>query len=247
MFGVDCGARTDGAVKHAKDSPYVTDDTWAKRDADYRYPLEAPGNFGGIARTDWLMDLSRRLLGQIIQVRQLKVYNCSDGAQIARAVPQVPANVRLDGPVLNRAAIKATLRGRVKHYAPGEFLADFDLAAFAADARRMFDACAAMLDETEKEAGDLVAVYDLFAKFFETRKDDWSATSALVTASTITFVKIAMFFAHRMPEDADRDALRAVFFAETRKIHAHMREESLALLDRLAAEQAARPALVDAN
>ena len=236
LFGVDCGARTDGAAKHAKDSPYVTDEEWAKRDAGYRYPLEAPGNFGGVARTDWLMDLSRRLLGQVAQVRHLKVYNCSDGAQVKFTVPRLPANVRLDGPVLDRAAIKATLVKRMKHYAPGAFLAEFSLADFTTDVGRMFDAWADKLDDIEAESRHLVDVYDRLAEFCESTRSDYSGTAALITASAITFVKIAMYFAHRMPDEDDRKSLLAAFLAEMRAILSDMRGESLALLEGLAAE-----------
>ena len=56
LFGADCGIRP-GGDDHAKDTVYQDIGVFQKAgDINERYPVEVEGNFGGIARTNWIYE-----------------------------------------------------------------------------------------------------------------------------------------------------------------------------------------------
>ena len=140
LFGADCGMRA-GGEDHASATVY-RDIGLFKKDGDTaaRFPIEVEGNFGGVARTNWIYDSCRLMLAEVIQQRGLNVVNTSDGAYIPGAVPRVPEAIEVPGPPLERDALHAALKRSLNRIEPAAIFAETDLAEVAArgrpDARR---------------------------------------------------------------------------------------------------------------
>lgn len=97
LFGVDLGY-LDSMHHHSKHSSYYKED--GKELYDYRKAhgegIPVAGNFQQVAFTKPEFDVSRRLIEQAIMAHpQSSVYNCSNGARIAGAVPLLPDNILL--------------------------------------------------------------------------------------------------------------------------------------------------------
>jgi hypothetical protein len=234
LFGVDCGQRQGEQAKHSQHSPYGYAKEWKKQDDETPFPLELPGNFGGVVKTYWVLDLSCSLLGDVTRVRRLKVVNASNGARIPHTVPRMPQSVQIASSPVDRARTKAAIRAQLRRYGPGEYLRSHGFGTVADGARRLFRDIYSMLDEIEREGCTLVEIHQRFTRFFENAGPTYDETSHLFYASAIVLPKIAMFVAHRLRRPEDRERLRAAFLAECREIFRQMESEGVALYDRLA-------------
>lgn len=230
LFGIDCGYREGREARHSQASPYGIDDKLKQRDADVKYPLTVPGNFGGNARTNWVLDLSRSLLADVIRVRQLKAFNCSDGAEIKGARPLLPESVEIEGPVLDRAAIKAELRKRCQPLKAGEFLASASLTEIGESAREIYNNALHMLDVAETANLSLVQFHDRVVEFFAER-GRYRGVEVMVESTAEVLPKIAMFFAHRMNSPELEADFRLAFYAEYRRVLEDMRGRTFAVID----------------
>ena len=131
LFGADCGIRP-GSDDHAKDTVYQDIGVFQKEgDTNDRYPVEVEGNFGGIARTNWIYDSCRLMLAEVIELRRLNVANASDGAFIPGAVPRVPEAVLPSSAALDRAAVIEAIKRSLDEITPAKLFAETDLANVA--------------------------------------------------------------------------------------------------------------------
>jgi hypothetical protein len=229
LFGVDCGYREGLDHRHSASSPYGIDAALRDKDRKIQYPLAVPGNFGGIVRTNWLFDLSRRLLSDLIRLKGLRAFNCSDGGRIESAVPKLVETIHLDGPVLDRAQIKAELRRSLRQFNPAEFFATRPPERMIEQAEALLTETSRLLADAESEDSSFVQLHDRLEKFFAERRR--TAGTAEIIASTLqTLAKIGMFFAHRLKDKAAERSLRCVFYDEYRTIFADMKTGALGLL-----------------
>ncbi|MGQ0662580.1 MAG: motility associated factor glycosyltransferase family protein [Pseudomonadota bacterium] len=242
LFGTDCGAKAEGA-KHSRDTLYMEIDAFKEHESGLEFPQVVPGNFGGIARTDLLFDLSRRNLAAVIRARRIKVFNCSDGALIEGTTPKLAESLEFDGPALERAAIKDRLAGAMKRYEAGEFLAALPFERYRSEARRFFDDGLAMIRAARAQDRDFVEFWRRMSEFFAAAMESYDRIAAIVAGSARSMPKIGMFFAHRLADDGDRAYAFQAFLGEYERIFEHMRDGALELLARLDAEWAEiRPA-----
>lgn len=88
LFGVDCGSRVDSQEHHAKDSIYHTDEDFKVRDIEKTHDRIHPGNFGGMFRANYALDMAARGIFELRRhYQRARVYNCSDGVRIDGVQP----------------------------------------------------------------------------------------------------------------------------------------------------------------
>jgi hypothetical protein len=113
LFGVDLGTR-DSTAHHSKDAIYNSDDQWLndhQRDPNRIMKLEMPANFGGKAYTSVVFHWAQMMMEQTVAVLgRVKVYNCSDGIQVAGTIPKLPKSVRMTTPPGRKAILMERLR-----------------------------------------------------------------------------------------------------------------------------------------
>lgn len=239
LFGADCGIRP-GSDDHAKDTVYRDVGIFQKSGAtDHRYPVEVEGNFGGIARTNWIYDSCRLMLAEVIGLRRLNVANASDGAFIPGAVPRVPEAICPPGPAIDRAAMTAALKRAMNETTPAMIFAESDLAQTARQADLFFADLDRMLVELGQGKADFAAVYRAVTAFLADAGARYGHTDALVSGTLTALPRIAMFFGFRVADRVVREELFSLFIKEFLATSQKMREETKALFAKLAALAAA--------
>ncbi len=234
LFGADCGMRP-GGLDHAADTVY-NDIGLFKRNDDIaqRFPLEVEGNFGGIARTNWIYDSCRLMLIEVINRRCLNAVNCSDGAFIPGAVPRVPEALEVTYPVVDRAALFDDLKRSLNRIEPADLFAESDLADVAEQADRLLSDLDEKLDRLAHEGTDFARVYGEVVDFLETAGEHYRHTDSIVTGTLHALPRIAMFFGFRVGDKAIKNKLFSLFIKEFKLIIKEMREETAALFATLA-------------
>ena len=102
LFGVDMGTRTEGNF-HAQGSVYSLGRFKDFSTEDNRFPA----NFGGEVYGERVLNWARNTLESVISAYpDITVFNCSDGARIAGAIPKVSRTVEMTNAALDRGAIK---------------------------------------------------------------------------------------------------------------------------------------------
>ncbi len=101
FFGVDMGSKSEGRF-HARESVYG-----AGMLEELEVPSQIyPGNFGGTATGDHILDWSRKVLESTLRsFPSVKVYNCSNGVRIDGAIPKVARAIELQENAIDRAAL----------------------------------------------------------------------------------------------------------------------------------------------
>jgi Glycosyltransferase Maf N-terminal domain/6-hydroxymethylpterin diphosphokinase MptE-like len=233
LFGADCGIRP-GSDDHAKDTIYRDIGTFQKSgDVNKRYPVEVEGNFGGIARTNWIYDSCRLMLAEVVQLRSLNVCNASDGAFIPGAVPRVPEAIEpLSGPI-DHAAVTAVLKRALNEIEPATIFTETDLVATARGAERLFADLEDLLAEFSRGEPDFAAVYAAVRAFVEQAGDRYARTEPIITGSLVALPRIAMFFGFRVDDLAIRKDLFSLFIKEFRATVQEMKEGVAQLFERL--------------
>ncbi len=233
LLGADCGIRP-GGDDHAKDTVYQDIGLFQKSgDTDRRYPVEVEGNFGGIARTNWVYDSCRLMLAEVIQLRALKVFNGSDGAFIPGAVPRVPEAIEPADAAIDRAVLMAALKRSLNEIAPATIFAECDLAETARRAQDLFADLDDLLAGFEGGVPDFAAVYRAVRAFVDDAKGRYGMTESIVVGSLIALPRIAMFFGFRVSDPELRKDLFSLFIKEFRSTAKEMKEGTDKLFDRL--------------
>lgn len=237
LFGVDCGVR-EGGDNHSRDSVYHAEASWKAKAKTYKYPIDVPANFGGVAYTDWLLDWSRGMLAQVALMRHLRVFNCSDGVLIERTVPMLPEAIRLAGRACQRAPMLNELRRRTQAFAPGELLGDFDFAAVAAEMRSLECDVHAVVDRVASEGGDFAELYVAIHFFLEEAKRGYRGGWSIPIGSISSLTRVGMFYGLRLADEDLRRELFQVFVEEYKRLTTEMCERTAAMLEGFALEAA---------
>jgi len=233
LFGADCGIRP-GSDDHAKDTVYRDIGTFQKDgDLNERYPVEVEGNFGGVARTNWIYDSCRLMLAEVVQLRSLNVFNASDGALIPGAVPRVPEAIEPTSGVLDRPAVIAALKRALNQIEPAAIFTETNLAATARSADRLFNDLDALLAKLGQGEADFAGVYQAVRKFVDKAGNRYGHTEALVSGSLVALPRIAMFFGFRVDDPVVRKELFSLFINEFRSTLEVMKERTAKLFERL--------------
>ena len=213
LFGTDCGARSGGKV-HAEGTVYHDLGAFRNRDFLRQGQLELEGNFGGVVTTDWIYDACRLMLAGAIRYFHFDVVNCSDGAIIPGAKPCVPESLEVpDVPVDHSAVMNETLQG-MRRFAPGEILADVDLAVVrdqVGELGREFDAVMRELDGAEPDFG---VAYRRLRAFVADLGDRCGHTESIIAGTLNALPRIAMFYGFRISDPAARGRLYRRYIAE---------------------------------
>ena len=239
LFGADCGIRP-GSEDHAKDTVYRDVGVFQKDgDVHRRYPVEVEGNFGGIARTNWVYDSCRLMLSEVIQLRSLNVANASDGALIPGAVPRVAEAIDPIGPVIDRAAMTAALKRSLNKTTPDTIFAEADLAETACKADRLYADLDRLLDRLARGEPDFAGVYRAVGAFLSDAGTRYGRTEAICSGTLVALPRIAMFFGFRVADPVARADLFSLFIKEFKATIQEICEETKALFERLTAQAAA--------
>lgn len=235
LFGTDCGVRI-GGEDHAKDTVY-RDVGQFQTDSNVgaRYPVEVEGNFGGIARTNWIYDSCRLMLSEVIEARCLNVFNASDGAFIPGAVPRVAEAIEPTGPAIDRAAMTAALKRSLNEYTPDAFFAETDLVETARQAEQFYEDLDAVLDRLAEGPADFAAAYRAVTEFRGEAGNRYGRTESIPSGALTALPRIAMFFGFRIADPAIRQELFSLFIKEFKVTSQQMREETRALFERVVA------------
>jgi len=228
LFGTDCGTRVGGR-DHASGTVYGTGFVKARDN----FPIEVEGNFGGVARTDWVYDACRRMLGEAIRAYGLSPINCSDGALIPGARPVVPEAVEIDAPAVDHEALIDDLKHALIAFEPAEILRDRDFAEMIDDTKDLYRELRGILDSFKPEDADFAGVYRAIWKFLGEAHEKFREADSMSSGTLSALPRIGMFYGYRVEAGATRRALFALFLRETREIIDQMERETLDLFERL--------------
>ena len=232
LFGTDCGTRPGGA-RHATGTVYSDVDKFKAHDRAQSNAMEVEGNFGGTILTDNIYDSCRVMLGGAIRHFGLRVRNCSDGALIEHAVPCTPDALEVHTPVVDRAALFASLEKTMQRYARGTILADADLDLVRRNTKELFVDLDKLLAGLGEGEADFAGAYDRVMAFVNEAKDRYGHSESIISGSLQALPRVAMFYGFRLAEAEGRRKLFDVFIAEFRDICAFMAENINALFDGL--------------
>ncbi|HKX09227.1 MAG TPA: 6-hydroxymethylpterin diphosphokinase MptE-like protein [Stellaceae bacterium] len=236
LFGTDCGTRVGGA-DHASGTIYGAGNGIAKaRDS---FPIEVEGNFGGVARTDWVYDACRRMLGEVIRVFGLSPINTSDGALIPGARPVVPDAVEIETPPVDRQALVDDLKRALVAFAPSEILRERDFGAMVENTKDFYRELRERLGEFKSEDMDFAGVYRAVRTFLGEAHDKFREADSMCNGTLSALPRIAMFYGYRVEAGETRRAVFDTLMRKTGEIVDQMEKETLELFERLA-KQAVR-------
>ncbi|MBF0324323.1 MAG: motility associated factor glycosyltransferase family protein [Alphaproteobacteria bacterium] len=221
FFGFDCGWR-DAKTHHSKDTAYYTAEKHKVEEA--KATITVPGNFGGEVETDTTLDWSRDMIEQKLRGFSIKAFNCSDGALIEGALPLVPEGLALKGPVLDRAAILASIRDNSRLFKAGEFLQRFDMADFVAEVDAFSEAILALIDRAKAEKMSFMAFHGLVWPLVRDlhKSPDYRHIGSMFACSTMAMMKLACFFLNRVEDPATREAVTLQFYDDFKALHEEM-------------------------
>jgi hypothetical protein len=241
LFGADCGIRP-GSDDHAKDTVYRDIGMFQKGgDTNQRYPVEVEGNFGGVARTNWVYDSCRLMLAEVVQLRSLKVFNASDGAFIPGAIPRVPEAIEPADAAVDQAAVIAALKRALNEIEPATVFTETDLASTERGAKALFGEFDDLLARLGRGEPDFAAVYRAVRDFADNAGTRYGRTESIISGTLTALPRIAMFFGFRVDDPALRKELFSLFIKEFQSTVQEMKEGVANLFARLT--DLAEPAL----
>ncbi|MGH7124223.1 MAG: motility associated factor glycosyltransferase family protein, partial [Stellaceae bacterium] len=229
FFGTDCGTRV-GGQDHASDTVYGTSIVKA-RDS---FPIEVEGNFGGAARTDWIYDACRRMLGEAIRFYGLSPINTSDGALIPGARPVVPDAVEIEAPPVDRAALVEDLKQALIAYRAAEILRERDFAGIIDDTKSLYRDLRERLGKFKSEDADFAGVYRAIRRFLGEAHERYREADSMCNGTLFALPRIAMFYGYRVEAGEIRRAVFDTLMRETGDIIDQMEKETLDLFERFA-------------
>ncbi len=213
FFGVDCGVRSQDK-HHADDTIYYTSleaQGTAFMPAYENWDFTYPGNFGGEVYTDSLYDWSRHTIEMNLRMFRATAANCTDGARIEGARPQVPKGLRLDGPPIDKAAVKARIRDASPVFEPPDTLSRYDLDGFVAEWDRFMADFTELMDGLKASSKEFRDYYEPLREFFTVRLYDYQEVHHMVHGSAMGIPNVGRFIAGRYEKPEDRRKALEVF------------------------------------
>ena len=243
LFGTDCGTRP-GGQHHASDTVY-RDVGLYKENADKRaaFPLEVEGNFGGVARTDWIYDACRRMLGEAIRMFGLSAVNCSDGAMIPGARPLDPEAVSIATPAIDRTKLMEELDRTLRHFQPGEILCDRDISSLIDHTKKFCREINEIWDGFDRESADFGGIFKAMKDYLSRDFEAIGQVDAMMNGTLFALPRIGMFYGYRVEAGELRRHLFDIYMSEMREILREMERRTIELFEHLAAHPAGTPDL----
>lgn len=244
LFGMDLGQR-EGGAHHAKDAVYndkdrgELDTLYVKRFQEARI---VPGNFGGRVRTFWAFDMGRRMLGEVQHVRRINLYNCSDGARITGAKPQLAAGIDLSHVVDDKARVLRQVAGEMRRFEAGQVLEGIDLQKTIDGFDRLREELATLIAEQRTGHAEFWDILEAIDALPAKLGNDLQGVFALVRSSMRSMVRLGAFFGNRIADDDLRHAFIDHFLTHYEERCRAMADEAQALLRTILDERTASPA-----
>ncbi len=228
LLGTDCGTR-DGGQDHASGTVYGTGLAKARD----KFPIEVEGNFGGVAKTDWVYDACRRMLGEVIRLSGVSPINGSDGALIPGARPMVPDAIEIEGPPVDRGALLGDLKRALTAFEPAEILRSRDFRAMQDDTTSLYRELREVLAKFDPADVDFAGVYSAVRDLLGKAHEKFREADSMSNGTLFALPRIGMFYGYRVKAGETRRAIYDVFMRETLAIIDRMERETLALFQRL--------------
>ncbi len=234
LFGADCGVRVGGA-DHASDTIYRDVEKYKTENTAARFPIEVEGNFGGIARSNWIYDSCRLMLAEVVQQRSLNVFNGSDGAFVPGTVPRVPESIEPTTGPLDHADIRAALKRAMERFTPAAIFAETDIVTIGNQTAEMFKGLDEVLNRLGQGTPDFAVAYREVMDFIDTAHKHYGKADSLIGGTLQALPRIAMFFGFRVADPELRKRLYDLFIAEFKRTAAEMSAETETLFAKLTA------------
>jgi len=242
LFGVDCGMLLDGE-HHSKDAVYYQDDydNYVEGESlefiEEGFDRQVPGNFGGKVMTSSALDLSRRTITHVQQLRRTNLVNCSNGAMIEMAKPMVAPAINLDSQPNQQAAVLQRVENQMRSFQPGEFLEKIDL-------DEAVEGCDIFLRKFEKSIRKSYekdeGFWDLdkrIENFWDKNWDDCQAVLKIIGGTYASMVRMAAFGGTRIRDAELRKGYFHFFLDRYLETCLWMAKETKIMLAEMAADQ----------
>jgi hypothetical protein len=227
LFGVDMGSKVAGRF-HAKGSVYG---------AGLRAEVATPnqrfaGNFGGEVSGETIFNWSRNVLENVLRIhRHLRVYNCSDGARIAGAIPKVARAVELSGAMLDRPSILADMAKSLCRYSPDRLRDTWRRQDCRAQTGEIFQAIEQVLARAEADTDPGI---DWLHEIFEIVRPDNQTklvATAYLSGTVMICIGCANWYDRRIVDAEHRRHYRRIAVVEVRRMVGELKGRLHGLFD----------------
>lgn len=240
FFGCDCGS-VDQDRHHAAETVYHTRQGHAS--AHFDMPNPVPANFGGQAWSNPYFLWSRWVFESMIANAGIDAVNCSDGVAIAGARPLQPELLEMSGRALDKANVVARIKSRTRHFAPGTYLAEQDVAGAVEHVHAFAGEVRAFLDGQLPHLGDLAEFEAALVQFLEKSDAAYGGAVVPLRGSMRAMVPVAGYFLNRAGDDEMRTRLMTVFRDCFRAQVERMLDDQAGMFDAIAAEHVPHTAM----
>lgn len=193
----------------------MTDPEWRSRYESRlgQMTVERPGNFGGKAYTNQLLEYFLHVSQSIIAAsRDITFFNCSDGVRIEHTIPKAPKAVRLTSTMVDRRDTIPKILAAAPPRAAGDMIDRQRAYRFQAMYRDWQQDITSKLIALEIAGADLIAIHDAVAASIDAGEEMGEARGIGTTSrgSLSLMLLHALQCAIRHDLLADREMLSAV-------------------------------------
>jgi len=235
FFGVDCGSRVGGA-HHSKDAVYYQDDydNFAEGESlefiENQLNREAPANFGGKAMTSWCLDLSRLCISKLQRLRQVNLFNCSDGVKIDGAKPKAAAAIKLTNPPAMQKNVLSQIERQLLYYEAGAFLDPIDLAKDVEGCDVFIKGFKKMTADAKRKDKGFWDFEQRLEKFWNDNYGELKAVLKITGGSFYAILRLGAFLGNRIMDEKKRLEFMRYFLDEYCETCVWMARETKKLL-----------------
>ncbi len=240
LFGVDCGYREGtGEQHHSKHSIYFTENTPIETQRlIQRYDRILPGNFGGTIHTEWILDMTNRMISEVKRrQRSMALYNCSDGARIEGAKPKAAEAIDLSHLPDRHERVLEQIERQMAHYQPGELLRKLDREQLVASCRVFSDAIIKAIATARRKREGFWEFRQELGAIYSAHQTDCLGVIAVAGASLLNALRGAAFYGVRIMDPTRRRQYVCHALDELQEPVIDMLEQTAALYETLLAEE----------